>query len=109
MCFPMQIIPGSGGGQGPQDDGSDPERVSETADVIGDRPDSMKPVQEIEDYYERRKRMRKLLAMREQGGGVNRMNLAYNPPNKRLKFSAGPGGMGTGGKGQARYELGTGK
>jgi len=107
MCFPMQIIPGSGGGQGPQDDGSDPERVSETADVVGDRPDSMKPVQEIEDYYKRRKRVRRMLAMREQQrGGMNQMSSTYDP---KAGVFAGPGGTGKGGKGQARYELGTGK
>jgi hypothetical protein len=102
MCVPMTISPSmapAGGGRQPnKNPADDPERVSEAADVVGDRPDSEKPVQVLEDYYKSRKRRRRLALLREQGG--NRRQFERSPmgwggrPEGSIGFGSGGSGGG---------------
>lgn len=92
---------GDGGNEGGTDQEEtqqlvDPDRSSEEADAVG-RPDSEKGVQELEDYYERRKRLRLLAIEMAKRGDRRTMPSVYDRFIQHQSGGYGSGGNGKGG------------
>ena len=102
MCLPNMRITTGAAGERETDSSAremaDPDRSSEEADAVG-RPDSQKGVQELEDYYKRRKRLRRLAIERGQRGGERGFGLTTQGGGYGSGGGGGGGKYGMGGGG----------